>query len=163
MAPEIPDRWVTTAARRALARRFNLPYDPFSQGRAWEVTDPSGFDEFLSAYWAWEVADPSRFGEFLSAYVADPLDEDERFALMEILIQCVEDMDLPSIESSPQWHSVADLLRDHAELHASSVRYWSCLEVHDVDDCFRVTGPMRAVWEVVREAGTKSRDPTSCE
>jgi hypothetical protein len=163
MAPEIPDRWVTTAARGALARRFNLPYDPFSQGRAWEVADPSRFDEFLTAYWAWEVADPSRFDEFLTAYVADPLDEDERFALMEILIQCIEDMDLPSVESSPQWNSVAGLLRAHAGLHASSVRYWSCLGDHDLEDCFRVTGPMRAVWEVIDGTDAGSRDPTSCE
>ncbi|MDR3618042.1 MAG: hypothetical protein P4L85_01740 [Paludisphaera borealis] len=68
---------------------------------------------------------------------------------MEILIQCIEDMGLPSVESSPQWHSVANLLRAHAGLHASSVRYWSCLEDQDLEDCFRVAGPMRAVWEVM--------------
>lgn len=163
MAPEIPDRWVTTAARKSLARRFNLPYDPFSQGQAWEVAEPSAFDEFLSTYWAWEVADPSRFGEFLGAYDAGPMGEDERFALMEILIQSVEDMELPSIESSPQWRSLADRLRAHAELHASSVLYWSCLDAREPDEGFRVTGPMRAVWEDILAAGAGSRDPTTCD
>jgi hypothetical protein len=145
MPPEIPDRWVTATARRALARRFNLPDDPFSQD------------------WAWEVADPSRFGEFLDAYVSGPLDEDERFALMEILIQCIEDMDLPSVESAPQWHSVAGLLRAHAGLHVSTVRYWSCLGDHDLEDCFRVTEPMRAVWKLIRGDDAQPRDLTGCE
>jgi len=132
MAPEIPRRWATAAARRSLARRFALPYDRFSQD------------------WEWEVADPSRFGEFLDAYISGSLDDDERFALMEILIQCIEDMGLSRVEPSPQWQAVAELLRAHSGLHASSVRYWSCLEDRDLDDCFRVTGPMRAVWEVIQ-------------
>ena len=140
MAPEIPDRWVTPAARMSISRRFDLPHDPYSQD------------------WEYEVADPSRFGEFLGAYRSGGLDEDERFALMEILIQCVEEMDLPSVESSPQWHSVADLLRAHAGLHASSIRYWSCLDDRDLEDCFRVTGPMRAILEVIRPPGDEFRD-----
>lgn len=134
MAPEIPDRWATPAARRSLSHRFGLPHDPFLQD------------------WEWEVADPSRFGEFLGAYESGDLDEDERFALMEILIQCIEDIGLSSVESSPEWRSVADLLRAHAGLHASSVQYWSCLGERELEDCFQVTGPMRAVWDVIRRA-----------
>jgi hypothetical protein len=38
----MPDRWVTNAARRALARRFDLPDDPISRGWAWEVAEPLG-------------------------------------------------------------------------------------------------------------------------
>jgi hypothetical protein len=140
MAPEIPDRWVTPAARRSLSRRFDLSHDHFSQD------------------WEWEVADPSRFGEFLGAYVSGDLDEDERFALMEILIQCIEDMGLPSVATSPQWHPVANLLLSHAGLHASSVRYWSCPDVRDLEDCFRVTGPMRAILDVIRRADDGRRD-----
>jgi hypothetical protein len=140
MAPEIPDRWATPAARGSLSRRFALPHDPFSQD------------------WEWEVADPSRFGEFLGAYESGDLDEDERFALMEILIQCIEDMGLPSVESSPQWHSVAKLLLAHAGLHASSVLYWSCLDDRGLEDCFRVTGPMRAVWDIIRRSDDELRD-----
>jgi hypothetical protein len=131
MARETPRRGATTAARMLLARRFDLPYDPFSQD------------------WEWEVADPSRFGEFLDAYGSRDLHEDELFALMEMLIQCIEDIDLPTVESSPQWDSVASLLLTHAGLHASSVRYCSCLDDRDLEDCFRVSGPMRAVWGVI--------------
>ena len=71
---------------------------------------------------------------------------------MEMLIQCVEDMDLPSVESTPQWRSVAALLRANPRLHASSVRYWSCLGDRDLENCFSVSGPMRAIWESIRQA-----------
>jgi len=102
--------------------------------------------------WEWEVADASRFGEFLDAYSSGPLNEDERFSLMEMLIQCVEDMDLPSIETTPQWRAVAALLTADPRLHSSSVRYWSCLGDRDLEDCFSVSGPMRAIWEIIRPA-----------
>src|SRR5258707_689671 len=100
MASDIPQRWTTTAARVSLASRFGLPYDHSMQD------------------WEWEVADASRFGEFLDAYSSGSFDEDERFSLMEMLIQCVEDMDLPSVESTPQWRSAAALLRANPWVHA---------------------------------------------
>ena len=134
MASDIPQRWTTTAARVSLARRFGLPYDHSMQD------------------WEWEVADASRFGEFLDAYSSGSFDEGERFSLMEMLIQCVEDMDLPSVEVTPQWRSVAALLTANPWLHASSVRYWSCLGDRDLENCFSVSGPMRAIWEIIRQA-----------
>jgi hypothetical protein len=140
MTSEIPDRWTTAAARLSLARRFGLPLDGYSQD------------------WEWEVADPIRFGEFLEAYASGSLDEDERFALMEMLIQCVEDMKLPAIESTPQWQSVATLLRAHASLHASSVRYWACLDDRKLEDCFHVSNPMRVVWREILSASTNGID-----
>jgi len=142
MAPEIPERYTTTGARMSLARRFGLPYDPVSQD------------------WEWEVADPSRFEEYLEAYVSGTLDEDERFSLMEMLIQCVENLNLRPVESSPQWHSVASLLLAQAGLHASSIRSWSCLDDRDLEDCFRVSEPMRAIWQVIRQADAQPRDTT---
>src|SRR5262245_56316222 len=89
--------------------------------------------------WEWDVADPSRFEKFLDAYSSGGLTDDERFALMEVLIQCVEEMGLPAVGSSPQWQAVASRLLAHPELHASSVRYWSCLNGHDLENCFGVT------------------------
>ena len=96
------------------------------------------------------MADPSRFGEFLSTYESGDLDEDECFALMEILIQCVEDSGPSSVESSSQWRSLAELLHARSDLRASSIRYWSCPDDRDLGDCFRVTGPMRSILNVIR-------------
>ena len=140
MTPDVPRRWPTTAARLSLASRLHLPYDPSMQD------------------WEWEVADPARFDEFLDAYSSGGLTEDERFALMEVLIQCVEEMGLPAVGSSPQWQAVAALLLARRDLHSSSVRYWSCLDDHDLEDCFRVTGPMRTVWQAIQGTAADPRN-----
>jgi hypothetical protein len=142
MTPDVPQRWPTTDARQSLALRLHLPYDPSMQD------------------WEWEVADPSRFGEFLDTYSHGGLTEDERFALMEVLIQCVEDMGLPADQPSPQWQSVASLLLASADLHASSVRYWACLDDRNLEDCFGVSGPMRHVWQVIRGSAAGMQDAT---
>jgi hypothetical protein len=143
MTPDPPRRWATTKSRLALASRLQLPYDPSMQD------------------WEWEVADPSRFEEFLDAYSSGDLTDDERFTLMEMLIQCVEEMSLPAIGPSPQWQAIAAQLLARPELHFSSVRYWSCLDDRDLEDCFRVTGPMRAVWQVVQGNAADFKDSDS--
>lgn len=133
MDSEEPRRRTTPAARESLTRRFGLHFDPFSQD------------------WEWEVSHPARFAEFLNAYSSGDLGEDERFALMEILIQCIEDMELSSVKSSPQWVAVESLLLANPGLHASSIRYWSCLDldIADSEYWFRVTDAMRTVWSVI--------------
>jgi hypothetical protein len=127
----------------SLANRLQLPYDPSMQD------------------WEWEVADPSRFEEFLEVYSSGDLTDDERFTLMEMLIECVEEMGLPMIGSSPQWQTIASRLLARPELHVSSVRYWSCLDDRDLEDCFRVSGPMRAIWQVVQADPADLKDPGS--
>ena len=119
----------STPARQSLATRFGLPYHGNMQD------------------WEWEVADASRFQEFLGAYRHADLNEDERGSLMEVLIQCVEDLlaagSHQPLESLPEWQAVAALLREHPSLHAATVDYWSCLEEPDLALCFRVTALMR--------------------
>ena len=50
MVPEKLQRWPSTTARKSLAGRFGLPYDPRMQDWEWEVADPSRIPEFLAAY-----------------------------------------------------------------------------------------------------------------
>ena len=71
--PEHLWRFPTQAAIERLAERFGLPNTPDMQD------------------WEWQVADPERTDEFLSVFLADELDEDERFTLLETLIQCFEE------------------------------------------------------------------------
>jgi len=99
-------RFQTQPAIAAVAARFSLPYAP-------EMQD-----------WAWEVADPGRLDEFLQAYDHATLPDDERFVLMEIILQSCEDLDAP-LSDEPRWRRVLALLARRFTLHASSVRYWS--------------------------------------
>jgi hypothetical protein len=106
--------------------------------------------------WEWEVADPARFNEWVTVYRDEPLTDDERFTLMEMLIQCVEDLagmrqKWTTAEQMLEWHEVAELLRDRPRLHASSIAYWGLPdEDDDPEHLFRVSVGMRRVWEEIR-------------
>jgi len=71
--PEHLWRFPTAEAIESLAQRFHLPNHPNMQD------------------WEWEVADPSRINEFVAAYKGGELNDDERFVLMETIIQSFEE------------------------------------------------------------------------
>jgi hypothetical protein len=117
-----------------LERRFGVPHNPYSQD------------------WEYEAVDPARFGEYLAAYRSGELDDDERFTVMMMLVQCVEEMRRPDPGTAPEWRVVAELLRSEPRLHASTIHHWACLDETDLEDCFRLSGPMRRIWaDVQRE------------
>jgi hypothetical protein len=134
---EVPDhlrRYPTKAGREALADRLGLTIDPYSQD------------------WEWEVAAPECFQEWLTVYPDASLTDDERFSLMEILVQCVEDI-CPvegPIEQLPEWQAVAVLLRANPRLHASTICYWSLFEHDNPEEQFQVSVLMRRVWADVQ-------------
>jgi hypothetical protein len=135
--PEHLKRYPTRPGREALAARLGLKIDPFSQD------------------WEWEVAESARFAEWLAVYRSERLSDDERFSLMEMLIQCVNDM-APTegppeeVEELPQWQALVALLRANPRLHASSIAYWSVFGHDHPEEQFRVSVPMRRVWAAVR-------------
>lgn len=120
-----PFRCPTRSAINSLAKRFGLPNGEFSQD------------------WEHEVADPARLHEFLSAYETQRLDEDERFCLMEIIIQSFEDSD-SEVGTSPEWLRIEKLLRANTRLHAYTLWYWACFDL-TVEDAWRVSPAMRTV------------------
>jgi hypothetical protein len=135
--PEQLKRHPTRAGREALAARLGLPIDRISQD------------------WEWEVADPAHFDEWLAVYRSEPLSDDERFSLMEMLIQCIDDMvptDGPTqeVEKLSQWQAVAAVLRERPRLHASTIAYWSSFGNDDAEQQFSLSVPMRRVWAAVR-------------
>jgi hypothetical protein len=96
--PEHLKRYPSRAGREGLAARLGLTIDPYSQD------------------WEWEVADPTKVNDLLALYRNETLSDDERFSLMEMLIQCVNEM-APSygpqeeVEELPQWQALARLLK----------------------------------------------------
>jgi len=120
----------TAAARKALAARFRLPYSD-------EMQD-----------WEWEVADAERFGEFVDAYRLAELTDDERFSLVELLVQCAEDLKLPS-NYEAAWSAIEPLLLSSPNLHRSTVAYWARLNEVEPQALFQVSENMRRVWSVI--------------
>ena len=105
------------AAWASLAARFALPFDGSEQD------------------WPWQVADASRFDEFIAA-AADDLTSGERHELMEILVQCVDDLLIqPSDAGEAAWARIEPLLRANAILHDGTIVYWACLESTLEDAC----------------------------
>ncbi len=137
MLPDHLRRYPTQAGRLALAGRLGLHIDPFAQD------------------WEWEVAEPQHFPHWLAVYQHDELTDDERFSLMEMLVQCVENMagedGFPdAVEASPTWQAVAGLLRINARLHASTIWYWCVFDHEAPDEVFRVSHAMRRVWAEIQ-------------
>jgi hypothetical protein len=122
-------RFPTCKARQSLAARFGLPYDSSMQD------------------WEWEVADAARFDEFLAGYRPSELTEYELFSLMEVLVQCAEDM--PNEQGFLNaWRAIEPLLRGNIGTHRATIEYWSCLGEHELAACFRVTPSMRRLLSV---------------
>ena len=124
--PEHLWRFPTRKAIDSLAERFNLPNTP-------EMQD-----------WEWEVADSERIDEFVIAYESGELDDDEKFTLMETIIQSFEELEA-SLSTEPRWNKVLNLIVNNIELHIYSVWYWSDLENENEDDQWRVTPYLRSI------------------
>ena len=126
--PEHLWRFPTRGSIDSLAKRFGLRNMPGMQD------------------WEWEVADPARLDEFLGAYLSGSLSDDERFTLMEALLQCFEESNL-DLESDDRWSRVMLALDEGIELHASTLWYWSCVDGKEPSRWFRVTPLVRSVFE----------------
>lgn len=102
--------------------------------------------------WEWEVADADRVVEFLSVYERESLDVAERISLMEIIVQCAEDLaDGPN--GPAVWAEVQRLIWTHPEIHVATVRYWACLDGRGAAESFVVAPKMRELWTALSRRG----------
>ena len=86
--------------------------------------------------WEIEVADPERIEEFLAAYESGELDDDEKFTLMQTIIESFEVGDQP-LQEMPAWHRALSLIEENLDLHIYSVWYWGS-EENGVEDHWQV-------------------------
>lgn len=130
--PEHLWRFPTAAAIDSLAKRFGFPNSPDMQD------------------WEWEVADAARLDKFLAAYESGELNDDERFTIMETILQSFEDLG-PDLRLDPRWPRVLELLDRNIDLHAHTVWYWSDLEQENEEDAWLVTPYLRDILEKHRD------------
>jgi hypothetical protein len=113
--------------------------------------------------WEWEVADSSRFEEFLATYHSSSLSDDEKFSLMEILIQCVEDLGLSS-NADLAWGKLKPLLLDASWLHGSSIEYWARHGENDLESSrktFAIGLPARSLRRSFWQSAVSSHQGSS--
>lgn len=96
--------------------------------------------------WEWEIADSNRLDEYLAAYKSGELSDDERFTLMETIMQAFEDLP-DSLESEPRWVETLMILDSNIDLHTYTVWYWSDLEDELGEESWRVTPYLRKLVE----------------
>jgi hypothetical protein len=135
-AVSVPDylwRFPTSAAIASLAERFGFTYHQSMQD------------------WEWQVADEHRIGEFVDAYTCGELSENERFILMETILQSSENTRLP-MDEQERWSEIVQLLTQNAKLHAYSIYYWSCVGNETDDEVWRVSPYLRRIMVDVPDA-----------
>lgn len=125
----------TKEAIEALATRFGLRNDSVMQD--WEI----------------EVADHTRLDEFLAAYEGGGLSDDEKFVLMQTIIESFEDSARRGgdLVSDPRWQRTLGVLERNLSLHAYSIWYWSCPDAESQDQLFYAS-------PFIREIMAKHRD-----
>jgi hypothetical protein len=124
MSQPFPPLYPTADACKTLAKRLALPYSDGMQD------------------WEWEVADVMRFNEFVHTYCNAELDAHERFSLMEILIQCVEDCANTTMFNE-RWYAIEQLLTANRCFHMTTIAYWSLTSEVDPSYMFNISSRMR--------------------
>jgi hypothetical protein len=98
--------------------------------------------------WALEVSDPERTGEFLDVYETQPLDDEERYELLELIIASF-DLYLGRGPDDRMTARVRRHLIESFEEHRHTVEYWARLREPETAG-WAITPLMREVWEFCR-------------
>ena len=136
-------RYPTGEAIEQLAARFGLPTGPDMQD------------------WEWEVADSNRIDEFLAAYETGGLSDDERFTLMEMILESFEEIGREGIDlcADARWRRTMEALERNISLHAHSVWCWSCLEAEGPEEMFHISRFIRQIMAAHRSLFTEPDAP----
>lgn len=101
----------------------------------------------LSDYQDWEfiVGKSEDIEEYINYYTTE-VDEDNKFALMEIIIQTTEDQTTEN-DFLKYLKIVLKLLKENFRLHEYSIFYWSCFQNENIEDSWNVSPFMRELWQ----------------
>jgi hypothetical protein len=120
-------RHPTRAAIDKLAATFSLPNTPDMQD------------------WEWEVADPDRVEEFLNEYKNGNNTDDEKFVLLEMLLQSFEESEL-DLNKNEKWKELLELIQSNFKIHEYTIWYWSVFDAESKEEQWRVTPFMRELY-----------------
>ncbi|GAA3762980.1 hypothetical protein [Flavobacterium ginsengiterrae] len=113
----------TREAINKLATELNMPFDEWMQD------------------WPYEVANSEEIEKYISHY-RKVTDDDEKFVLMQAIIQAAEDQKQQE-QFLKYWLIVQELLKQDFQIHEYTIYYWSCFDTQDIQDCFKISVFMR--------------------
>lgn len=124
-------KYVTREAIDSLVKKLSLPKPgPFTQD------------------WEYEVADETRVNEFLSLYENLSLNEEEKFALMIVIIGSLNDAIENGDVDDSVFSKTKELLLKEIAIHKNTIIYWS-VESEELEDCFAITPFIRCIKEMI--------------
>ncbi|MDR2878749.1 MAG: hypothetical protein LBV03_02415 [Fusobacteriales bacterium] len=120
---------VTRKAIDRLSKELDLPKpDKFSQD------------------WQYEVADLNRLEEFVSFYLKNKLNKNEKFTLMNIILESANDCMQNESLNCKTWKKIEEILTYDREINIKILEYWAC-EDDEIEDCFYITPLVRKIKE----------------
>ncbi|WP_299125988.1 hypothetical protein [uncultured Tenacibaculum sp.] len=126
----------TRGAITSLAKTLELPYSDLMQDWSYEVANPNDIEKYIKHY--------------------DKLtDEDQKFVLMQIMIQATTDQSNKD-DLQKYWNEISTRLLFDKTIHEYTIFYWGCYEEDiDINDCWEVTPFIRNLWEVMQKSYEK--------
>ena len=128
-----------------------LRYTPIEVQR--KLSERLGFHWYEDTQdWDLIESDSGRIREFLQIYKGDDLSDDEKFALMELIISSFDDLveERGNINREGIWTDCKHILINECWLHITTIHYWSSLEDKDPKKGFPVTEFIRPIWDSVK-------------
>ena len=125
---ELNFRFVTNKAIEELTKGLNLEYN-------------------LNDYQDWEyiVGKPGDVEKYIDYYNSE-INDDNKFALMEIIIQASEDQEKEN-DFLKYFTIIQKILSTNFKIHEYSIFYWSCFDNINLEDCWIISPYMRTLWE----------------
>jgi hypothetical protein len=118
-------RFGTKVAEKLLAAELDLPYDDSMQDWAYEVAKSDDLENYLNHY------------NSLS-------DEDEKFVLMQLIIQAINDKK-GLVELEFYWENVKGLLIKDFKIHQYTIFYWSVFHAENANEEWVISPYMRNI------------------
>jgi hypothetical protein len=95
--------------------------------------------------WEIECSDPNRVHEFINEYRTLMKDDDEKFAMMSLILWSYEEYHRTHIEGDDAWKQIKDILENDYAILSDLVKYYSCEDASNDDAEFPFTKLMRTV------------------
>lgn len=125
------ERFVMPESKRRLNAWLGFPENPFSQD--WEIVN----------------ANSERVEDFLSLYQREDLCDDDRFALMSLIVASFDECLLVGKANESLTLRIREYLVRDSKLHEPTIQYWRVEGESDPEFMFRATPFIREIWKTI--------------
>lgn len=96
--------------------------------------------------WELEMTDASRIDEFIDYYLTNALNEEEKYALISLIIASYDDvLSFGKINADQNWLKIKAMLEKDRKLFADLIDYWKLEDETDDDNVFTITPLIRTI------------------